>query len=320
MNFSKKSNPIVIAVGEAGENIVKTLKGKVNSDYLFIKRNGLLDECSGLTFKVDVENVLNPTPHIIRKAFLEFENRFIECIQNKNSVIIIGNLASSFGSAILPVLGKSLRDHGINQVVCFVIMPFSFEKPKLFRSGVSLKLLAECISNLVVIDNSAILRNEIEVQIGEYYETVNHAVSDIIAEAFNKYFPSKLNLISTNLNRECNLSDAFIDTMALMTERINISDIEKCSLYLYGQSSDTATVRSIMESTSNIMPHSINEVNLIGIKKQQTRCHIMINTGMQAISTYDPLDKLISQKNVLDFEPEIGIADAVNLTLIKNLE
>jgi cell division protein FtsZ len=320
LNLSKKSNSIIIAIGEAGENIVKILDGKVNSDYLFIKRNGLIDEYSGHTIKVVVENILNPSPHMIRKVFLEFEDKLLEYIQNKKSIIIIGNLASSFGSAILPILGKSLKNHGINQVVCFVILPFSFEKLRLFRSGVSLKLLAKSIKNLVVIDNSAIQRNEIEVQIKEYYETINQAVSDIIIESFNKCFPSDLNMISTNLNTKCNLGEAFIDTIASMTNRIDISDIEKCSLYLYGESTDITSVRNIMESTNFIMPHSNNDVNIIGIKKQQTRCHIIVNTGMQFISSYDPLDKLISKKNILDFEPEIAIAEEVNLKIIKNLE
>jgi cell division protein FtsZ len=320
LNFSKKSNSIIISVGEAGENIVKTIDGKVDSDFLFIKRNGLLDECSGHTIKVDVENVLNPTSHMIRRAFLEFENRLFEYIQNKNSIIIIGNLASNFGSAILPILAKSLKDHGIIQAICFVILPFSFEKAKLFRSGVSLKLLAQSINNLVVIDNSAILRHEIQVQIGEYYETINQAVADIIVESFNKCFPSKLNIISTNLDTRCSLSEAFIDTIASITERIDISDIEKCSLYLYGESADTVTVRNIMESTNYISPHSCNDVNLIGIKKQQTRCHILANTCNQFISNYDPLEKIISKKNNLDFEPEISVPEEVNLKLIKNLE
>lgn len=321
MNFSQKSNSLIIAVGKAGESIVKSLDGKVNSDYLFIKRNGLLDECHGHTIMVDVQNILNPTPRMIRKAFLEVENRFLEYVQNKNSIIIIGNLASSFGSAILPILGKLLIDRGVSQVVCFAILPFSFEKAKLFRSGVSLKLLAKYINNLIVIDNSAIMRNEIDVKITEYYKIINQAAADIIVESFNKYFPSNLYLISTNLNSKCNLSEAFIDTIASMTERIDRSDIEKCSLYFYDESADTATVKNIMESASSILPYSNNDMNLIGIKKQQTCCHILVNTDSHfIISNYDPLERLIPKKNILDFEPEIAIEEQANLTLIKSLE
>lgn len=320
MNFSIKSNSIIIAVGEAGGKIVKNLLGKVKSDCLFIKRNGLIDECFGHSIEVNVENVLNPSPYLIRKAFLDIENNILEYVHNKSSVIIVGNLASSFGSAILPILGKLLKDRGIKQVVCFVILPFSFEKPKLFRSGVSLELLAQSTNSLIVIDNNAILRNGIEVRIGEYYDTINQAVSDIIVESFDKYFPSELNMITTNINTKCDLIEAFIDTMASVTRRIEIADIAKCSLYLYQELADISAIRNVMESTNYLIPHSSNDVNLIAVNNHQTKCHIMVNTGIHLISSYDPLEKLISKNNILDFEPEIAISEEANFENIENLE
>lgn len=320
MNLGRKSNTLVIAVGEAGSNIARNLMGKVDSDYLFIKKNGLISDCVEHTVEVNVNNVLNPSPHLIRKAFLEVEYKILQNIHEKRSVVVIGNLASNFGSAILPILGKLLSVSEIKQIICFAILPFTFEKRKIFRCGVSLELLSKSISNLIVIDNSAILRNGIEVELENFYETINQAVSDIIIESFQKSFPCEFNLITTNMNRKDELAEAFVDTMSMLANRVDLSKIEKCSLYIYQKQEDISVIRNVMECTNYMMPQSENELSLNSGSKQQTKCHLMVNAGMQIISSYDPLDKYIAKRNILDFEPEIAISEEIHFEIIKNLE
>lgn len=320
MNTAKKSNTIIIGVGDTGGKITKDLIGKLNSDYLWIKKYGMMDDSCKKTLEIDVGNVINPSQDQIRKAFLNITNKLWTNFNQNQSVVIIGNLASNFGSAILPVLAKLLRDRRQREVICFAILPFSFEKAKLFRCGVSLAFLSKFVKNIIVIDNDAILRNDIEVQLEKYFGIINQAISDIITESFRKCFPIDFNIIVTNANISLGLNDAFIDTMASITKSLNISNIQKCSLYLYQTSETISVIRNIVESTGYMIPNVQNDVNLITNDNHQTRCHMLVKTAVQAISAYDPLDKFISKNNILDFEPEIAINSEINLEMLRDLE
>lgn len=320
MNTAKKSNTIIIGVGDTGGKITKDLIGKVDSDYLWIKKCGMMDDSCKRTLEVDVGNVINPSQDLIRKAFLNVTNKLWANFNDNQSVVIIGNLASNFGSAILPVLAKLLRDRRQREVICFAILPFSFEKPKLFRCGVSLTFLSKFVKNIIVIDNDAILRNDVEVQVEKYFSIINQAVSDIITESFQKCFPIDFNIIVTNANIGLGLNEAFIDTMASITKRVNISSIQKCSLYLYQTRETISVIRTIVESTEYMIPNVQNDVNLITNNSHQTRCHMLVKTAFQAISAYDPVDKFVSKNNILDFEPEIAFSSEINLEMLRDLE
>jgi hypothetical protein len=79
-------------------------------------------------------------------------------------------------------------------------------------------------------------------------------------------------------------------------------------------------MKNVVETSSNLFPTAQRDLNLMLNKHGHTRCHIVVKTDLSVISLYDPLNFLIPKDNVLDFEPEIAMDEAVKLNNIRNLE
>lgn len=293
---------------------------QVNSDYLLITNNSCKSRNSDRAVEIKFHNIINPSSDVMRKAFLDSGDIIFEKVCGYQSIIIIGNLASRFGAAILPILAKMLRKKTKLEIVCVVILPFSFEKEKLFRCGVSLSLLGKYIDNIMVIDNDAVIRNNLELPLDEHLKVTNQAICDIITESLNKTFPLKFNLISTSGIKNPKIKDAFIETFSSLTEKISLSEIEKYSLYLYQPNESISVIKNVVESSNNLLPTAQRDLNLMLHKQGQPRCHIVAKTDPSVISLYDPLNFLIPKNNVLDFEPEIAMDEAVKLNHVKDLE
>ena len=296
------------------------LINRVNSDYFLLTNKSLKSVNSDKVIQIDSGNIINPSPEVVRKSFLETSDDIFGKVSEFQSIILIGNLASRFGSAILPMLAQLIRKKTDIQIVCFAILPFGFEKEKLFRCGVSLSLLSSYIENILVIDNDAVIRNDLDLSLDEHFSLTNQAISDIVIESLNKAFPSKFNFVTTSRLNAPKIKDAFIDTMSALTEKINLSEIQKYSLYLFQSSENVSVIKNLVESSNNLLPSAQQDINLILKGNGQTRCHVLATTDHKIVSVYDPLNFLIPKDNVLDFEPEIAMHDGVDLDYIRDLE
>ena len=130
----------------------------------------------------------------------------------------------------------------------------------------------------------------------------------------------KFNLVSTSGVNNSKIKDAFIETFSSLTEKINLSEIQKYSLYLYQPNQSLSVIKNLVESSGNLLPTAQRDLNLMLNKRGQTRCHMVVKTDHNIIPLYDPLNFLIPKDNVLDFEPEIAMDGIVKLNNIKNLE
>ena len=66
------------------------------------------------------------------------------------------NLAGKSGSAISPIVSEICRELDVG-LVSFAIMPFKYEKDRIFNSGVSLKRLKEDSECTIVLYNDSLL-------------------------------------------------------------------------------------------------------------------------------------------------------------------
>jgi len=320
LSNTKKFSSCIIGVGDAGSRITIDLINKVNSDYLLLTNSSLKSKNLDRVLHLGIGNIINPSPEVMRKSFLQISNDIYGKVCEYQSIVLIGNLASRFGSAILPMLAQMIRKKTKIQIVCLVILPFSFEKEKLFRCGVSLSLLSKYIENIVLIDNDAVIRNHLDLPLEEHFTITNRAISDIVRESMNKTFPVKFNLVSTSRIDTPNLKDAFIDAISALADKISLSEIQKYSLYLFQSTENVSVVKNLVDSSNNLLPAAEQDLHLVLNSNGQTRCHVLATTDHNIVSLYDPLNSLIPIDNVLDFEPEIAMNDGLKLDHIRNLE
>ncbi len=318
MKNANTLNACIIGVGNAGIKITNEVLGKVKLDYLFLENHSPTNSNVDNKIEITIPSRINPSLDQIRKKLLEARDDILLKVNKYESIIIVGNLASKFGSAVLPVLSQMLKSNMKREIICLTILPFGFEKEKLFRCGVSLSFLCKFVNSVIVIDNNAIVRNGNDVSIEQCYKITNTAIVDIIVQSVTKSFPDKFNFVISNKSAE-GIKDAFIETMAQLTQKIDINSIQKCSLYLYQPTEKISIVKNVIETTHNLLSQAEQEVNILEEGNEITKCHILVKTNKDIVSGYDPLNLLIPKKNILDFEPEVAMDD-IRLPYFKDIE
>ena len=193
---------------------------------------------------------------------MEATDDILSKVNQYQSIIIVGNLASQFGSAVLPVLSQMLKNNMNREIICLTILPFGFEKEKLFRCGVSLSFLCKFVNSVIVIDNNAIIRNGNDISIEQCYKITNTAIVDIIVQSVTKSFPEKFNFVTSNKSTK-GIKNAFIETMAQLTQKIDINSIQKCSLYLYQPTEKISIMKNVIETANNLLSEVEQEVNIL---------------------------------------------------------
>ena len=104
--------------------------------------------------RVSTEPVLNPSVHLLRGFALKETQRIRDRLDGYASIVMICNLAGKDGAAMAPVVSNIARG---KNVACFAIMPFGYEKGRIFASGIALKRLRTDADFVVVVDNDAVL-------------------------------------------------------------------------------------------------------------------------------------------------------------------
>ena len=308
MKNANTLNTCIIGVGNAGIKITTKVLEKVSLDHLFLENHSPKGSHVDRKIEIMTPSRINPSLDQLRKTLMEAKDEILSKVNEYQSIIIVGNLASRFGSAVLPVLSQILKNKMKREIICLTILPFGFEKEKLFRCGVSLSFLCKFVNSVIVIDNNSIVRNGDDISIEECYKITNAAIVDIIVQSMNKSFPEKFNFVTSNKPTE-GIKNAFIDTMAQLAQKIDINSIQKCSLYLYQPKEKISIIENVIETTNNLLSEAEKEVNIIEEGNEITKCHILVNTNKDIVSGYDPLNFLIPKKNILDFEPEIAMDD-----------
>ena len=92
-------NTCIIGVGNAGINITEVLN-KVNLDYLFLENHSSTGLDLDNKIEITIPSRINPSLDQIRKILLEATEDILSKINQYQSIIIVGNLASKFGSAV----------------------------------------------------------------------------------------------------------------------------------------------------------------------------------------------------------------------------
>lgn len=307
---------LLIGVGDIGSKLTNAIINEVSCDHIFINKNNKKEIYNNII--ISTNSYLSPSINKIREAFYSKKNEILEKCKNYNSVVIIGNLASNFGLAIIPVLSQLLKLNGQKETICIVIMPFSFEKEKFFRCGTSLSFLNKFADSIIMVDNDVFLRNETEMTLQECFEITNKSIQEIVTFLLTNYFPNKFNFLVTN-DYKPNLTNSFSSAMAILTKKLNIENINKTYIYLHATTEKISQINDIIETSKNILGHSEHKIQWISDTMDLKKLHILAGTNQDISSLYDPLNYIIPEENVLDFTPEFSISDDL-LYHLKDLE
>jgi len=307
MNFQLSEPILVVGLGGVGIKLATKAKKLLKTDCLLISNDqkDLDSDCKSI--KISTQSVLNPSIQLIRgSAYADSENIKNE-ISKYSTVIILANLAGRAGTALAPVVSHICKESTKN-VLSFAIMPFKFEKDRIFQSGISLKRLREHSGCTIVLDNDALLDSNPDLSPIACHNISNEAIWNVIGSLATTSIPEDTNILSTGKDVQ-NVEDSLKDSLRMLYEDAPPSSVKRSILYILG--GDNVPV-GVLNSVSNIASSVFNQENTsvsqsIGSGEKSKVIMLSSVQGETHFDKYDPLG-IIPEEKTLDWEqPECSI-------------
>ena len=172
---------LIVGAGGAGARLAAKTARLLGCDRLLIggDRGDLPAEAGADSILVGTGPVINPTVHLVRAAAYGEAGRIRSSISGHPTTIMIGNLAGRTGCAVAPVVAEACRREG-SDLLSFAIMPFGYEKSKIFPAGVALRRLRENSACTIAVDNDSLLESNPDLTPRECYEIADAAIAHVM--------------------------------------------------------------------------------------------------------------------------------------------
>lgn len=306
MNFQITEPILIIGIGGVGAKLATQAKELLNSEILLIS-NDQKDLKSDNSIVISTQSVINPSIQLIRGSTYKVSENIKNEVSKYSTIIILANLAGKSGAAIAPAISHLCKEENKN-VISFAIMPFKFEKDRIFHAGISLKRLREYSGCTVVLDNDALLDSNPDLSPVACHNISNNAILKVISSLENTSISGQTSIISTSKDVE-NIEDSLKDSLRMLYEDAPPSSVKRTILYVLGGNNvPVGILNSITNISSSIFSQESTSVSP-SISSAEKSKVVMLSTiqGETHFDKYDPLG-IISHENTLDWEqPECSI-------------
>jgi len=303
MTFQLTEPILVIGLGGVGTRLAEKTKKSLNSDCLMIShdQNDLTAENS---IKISTKSVVNPSTHLIRGSTLETSDEIKKNITNYSTVILMSNLAGKAGTGIGPIVSKICKQEQKN-LLSFAVMPFKFEKERIFQSGIALKRIRQDSHCTIVVDNDALLDSNPDLTQKQCYDISNNAIESMVHSLKSSEISDNTNILSTSKTAD-DIEVSLKDSLRMLYEDAPPNSIKRSMLYVYG---DGNIPVGILNTISNITGGTFDEDSThIEMSSEESKV-VMLSSiqGETKFDKYDPLGIISSEKTIDWDEPECSI-------------
>jgi cell division protein FtsZ len=309
-------NPVLlVGIGGAGSKIAIAASAAIGCKCLLISndKKDLVHNEKCTAVYVDSGKWINPSSMKLRSFVQAHHKEMIATISGYSTVIVVSNLAGRAGTAMAPLVCRMAKESGT--VISIAIMPFKFEKDRIFNSGTALRRVRESSDSSIVMDNDAFLDNNPELTQDECYGITNSAIVEVISSISTGSVRQAMNILCTsraNSSSESSLRDSvamLYDTVpdaatvkramvyVMGGDKVPVGDLNKIAGYVRGifqEEGTTDVAMSSMAATDGVRIH------LVASAPQKTR-----------FDRYDPLSDIIPDVldwDELDSAPDIKLA------------
>ena len=303
MTFQLTEPILLIGLGGVGARLGGTAKKSLNSDCLLISHDQK-DLTPENSIKISTKSVVNPSTHLIRGSALETSDEIKKNIANYSTVILISNLAGKAGAGIGPIISRICKREQKN-LLSFVIMPFKFEKERIFQSGIALKRIRQDSKCTIVVDNDALLDSNPDLTQKQCYDISNSAIEGILHSLKSSEISEDTNILSTG-KATTDIEASLKDSLRMLYEDAPPSSIKRSMLYVYGGSNIPV---GVLNTISNITGGTFDE-NSTHVEMSSEESKVVMLSSIQGETRFDKYDPLgiISPEKTIDWdEPECSI-------------
>ena len=303
MTFQLTEPILVIGLGGVGTRLAEKTKKSLNSDCLMIShdQNDLTTENS---IKISTKSVVNPSIHLIRGSTLETSDEIKKNITNYSTIILMSNLAGKAGTGIGPIVSKICKQEQKN-LLSFAVMPFKFEKERIFQSGIALKRIRQDSQCTIVVDNDALLDSNPDLTQKQCYDISNNAIESMVHSLKSSEISDDINILSTSKSTD-NIESSLKNSLRMLYEDAPPNSIKRSMLYVYGGNNIPV---GVLNTISNITGSTFDE-DSIHVEMSSEESKVVMLSSIQGETRFDKYDPLgiISTENTIDWdEPECSI-------------
>ena len=304
MSFQVKEPILVIGLGGVGSKLAIKAKDSLNSDCLLISNDEKDFSSGNQSIHVSTNGVVNPSVQLIRGSTYNVSDEIKSKVEGYATVILMSNLAGKAGSAIAPVVSEICKDQGL---VSFAIMPFKYEKDRIFNTGVSLKRIRENSKCTVVLDNDSLLESNPDLSPKTCYKIANSAMMHVVSSLGSSEISDETSILSTSKNGQ-HIEDSLRDSLKMLYGNAPPNSIKRSMLYVVGGSNiPVGIINSITNLTAGIINESNSQIDMTSSVEESKIIMLSSIQGMTKFDNYDPLG-IIPQEDILDWStPDCSI-------------
>jgi cell division protein FtsZ len=266
---------------------------------------------------INTSPILNPSAYLIRGISFGARSTIAEKTASYSTVMIIANLAGKSGAALAPIVSQIGKESG-KSVLSFGIMPYKFEKDRIFFSGVSLKRLKANSDCTVIIDNDALLDSNPDLTPDSCNSITNAALLHVISTLRNSSVPLSTNILSTSKDI-ADIETSLRDSIKMLYEDAPPNSIKGALMYVVGGNKvPVGVLNSMVNTISGIFSDDSTRVSLSVTNGEDSKIVLLTSIeGETRFDKYDPLG-IIPRQSVLDWdEPDSSVKIDLELEQIE---
>ncbi|MCJ8307295.1 MAG: cell division protein FtsZ [Nitrosopumilus sp.] len=298
MSLQIKEPILVIGLGGVGSKLAIKAKDALNSDCLLISNDSKDLSSKNDSIHISTKSVVNPSVPLIRGSTYMAADEIKSKIANYSTVILMSNLAGKAGAAMAPVVSEMCKESD-KVVVSFAIMPFKYEKDRIFNSGISLKRVRENSECTIVLDNDSLLESNPDLNSKTCYDIANSAIMHVVKSLSTSEISFETNILTTSKDGQ-NIEESLRDSLKMLYENAPPNAVKRSMLYVVGGSNiPVGVINSITNLTNGILNESNSQIDMTSSNESKI---VMLSSiqGMTKFEKYDPLG-MIPQENTLDW-------------------
>ena len=306
MSFQVKEPILIVGLGGAGSKLAAQAKDAINADCLIISNDQKDIQDNSQSIEISTDSVVNPSVQLIRGSAYKKAEEIRSTISNYSTVILMANMAGKSGSAISPVVSEICKQTETG-LMSFAIMPFKYEKERIFNSGIALKRLRADSDCTIVLDNDSLLESNPDLSPKACYDIANSAILHVVKSLNTSEISNETNILTSSKEGQ-EIEESLRDSLKMLYDNASPNTVKKSILYVSGgENIPVGVINSISNLTSGVLNDSNSQVDLTSASEESKIVMLSSIQGMTKFDNYDPLG-VIPQEDTLDWStPDCSI-------------
>lgn len=312
MSLEMKNPILVIGIGGVGSRLATDAGDTLGSDCLTISNNVKDFAPNSRSIHVSTDFVINPSVRLIRGETYSVADKIRSEISRYPTVVMMCNMASRAGAAMAPVVSQICRESG-KGLISFAVMPFKYDKDRIFDSGVSLKRIKKDSNCTVVFDNDSLLESNPDLNQKQCYDIADSAINYVVGSLKSEDVPSGMDIITTSRDRD-DMEESLRDSLKMLYSNTAPGAVKRSMFYVVGGDSiPVGVLGSITNLAGGTISEDDSQVRVMSSTDESKVVMLSSVQGMAKFDKYDPLG-IIPDEKTLDWDmPDCSIDCKMNL-------